>query len=450
MDRLHHAQVRAGRPRDYTPETTAVLDCLAARSPCPIPLPDWAYQLDQDDIRWYIRWDAEHGKRSRHASGRYMALFKGVVASSEQLWVHSADTLEALARLIQEQAILDYPDTIPWFPVYVVDRLFMEPIDWRFCAEVRRAGQSKAEATHCREWELPGWQAQIAREEEGRKPVLRNPSSVQVLRQAERILRSDPAELRRFLNGLDRRAVMEALGYGVVLRVTWASEFGGQGGALNEKEWEGDPGDWPAFLKTIKRPQDYEFFWEVYVDSPHARSTEGGISGEDPLTPYSASNRFLRDIGWSQNPVDRTLGEAARILASSPALMREFIERVGPRHLLEAMRIEPILVVQYEDQFSDNEEWVGPLEDWPEKVEDDGIEGEDVHHWTLVLGRRILGDWPSYSEKQDKPATFVSDDAQRRMERKIGRHDFWIPAPKDTRRKKKRKAKKKRRKKTST
>jgi hypothetical protein len=263
------------------------------------------------------------------------------------------------------------------------------------------------------------------------------PSSVQALRPAERYCKSDPAVLREFLS---RFGMTESL-------TPWLT-IDDSSGFYDEPLWEGSPEAWREHVERREQagaPPPEPWSGRLRLVSG---ALADGYREDDPMAPYTRSMEALREHGWRKNPVDRTLGEAARILASSPGLMQEFLLRIGPQNVLEAMQIRPVLVVQHEDPYGDSDEWIGPLEKWPEKVEDDGIEGEDVEHWTLFLGRRILGGWPDYSEKRDKPATFVSDEARRRLERRVHRDEFWIPALKPERPRRKKK-KKKRRKKAS-
>lgn len=156
-DALHYELLRVGQPRDYAAEATDLLDALEAGEPFPDWLPAPLRELSEAEYSQNeLRRGGQLERRPIRPVGRFLVLQTGVCASSGDLWIESTQRESEVPGLIRRQVTLDYPDALPWFALEVVDLLFMELLDFRYCAQARRRG-GKPE-TECGPW-LSGGEA---------------------------------------------------------------------------------------------------------------------------------------------------------------------------------------------------------------------------------------------------------------------------------------------------
>jgi hypothetical protein len=153
----------------------------------------------------------------------------------------------------------------------------------------------------------------------------------------------NPGNLREFLAHAGGPKGLEAEGFSPALTVVY-----GSGGDEDDDEcvetWRGSLEGWKAFARKHK-PEVYS--WDLSL----ARPMRAGGSELDPEAPAARSLRLLRDYGWGaprprwgegpprpmrrwrRNPgglsPELALGHAARILASDPARLEPFLERLG-------------------------------------------------------------------------------------------------------------------------
>lgn len=152
---LHEIEVRAGvfEEPDYFERAVEVIEQLHNET-----APDWlamAQQFSQHDFRLHMGGGTEPWRDS--LSKRFLVIERGVVHSAEDLWFHSFDTYEEVLRYLEENSYMqNWPhDPLPWYAVGIVDLLFMEPLDYRTCVDLRDA-QGNVYGPHCGEYRIYG------------------------------------------------------------------------------------------------------------------------------------------------------------------------------------------------------------------------------------------------------------------------------------------------------
>lgn len=148
-------------------------------------------------------------------------------------------------------------------------------------------------------------------------------SADRILRQAERILASDPALMHEF---------MERAGFAAspILFVDDSSGYD-EGSPM----WSGSPEAWRDYVQAridedVGVPEPWS--WRLVYGNELASGYRD--SYEDPMRPYEASVEALAKFGYRANPplfkrnpsADRILRQAERILASDPGLLGQFLD----------------------------------------------------------------------------------------------------------------------------
>ena len=213
----------------------------------------------------------------------------------------------------------------------------------------------------------------------------------QVLRRAERILKSEPGYMKEFL---------ARFGIKIELQVSyWTGEL--------DSDWSGSPEEWPAEAEDLGFgyvDDAYVTSYRLVITGPTLARGARGRRGPD-IDPYAASMEALRERGWAKNPrmsPDRILSHAARILHGDPVLMDTFIDQVirgNPKFTAEFLKrfgIDINLQIEY---YSDEEQsWAGAPEDWPAHAREYDVTGDQIERFDLSLGKYLLSDWGPYPD----------------------------------------------------
>jgi len=132
-DMLHYARLAVGEKSNYSVRAYTLIDQI--RDGTAPPYLEWATEFSQNDFR--DAFDPENTDMRSALSGRFLIVERGVVHSYDELWFHTVDTHEDLLRYLENRTyMLDWPNPAPWYPIGIVDLLFMEPLDYKTCVEV--------------------------------------------------------------------------------------------------------------------------------------------------------------------------------------------------------------------------------------------------------------------------------------------------------------------------